>query len=191
MQRFIVLIDHLSTWVGKFFAWAIVILTFVVTYEVFMRYVLSAPTAWAYDTSYMLYGTLFMMCGAYALAGNAHVRADVVSRHFPPRTQAALDLALYLVFFYPGILALIWYGWDFFGLSYRQNEHSSFTPGGPPIYPFKFVIPFAALLLLIQGFAEVMRCLLCLRDGRWPPRLGDVEEIPLPVADGDTKELRS
>ncbi|MCE9682541.1 TRAP transporter small permease subunit [Halomonas alkalisoli] len=180
-MRFIFFIDHLSTWAGKLFAWAILILTFVVSYEVFMRYVLGAPTAWAYDTSYMLYGTLFMMSGAYALAHSAHVRADVVSRYFPPRVQAGLDLGLYVIFFYPGILALVWYGWDFFALSYRQNEHSSYTPGGPPIYPFKFVIPAAAFLLMVQGVAEVSRCVLCLKHGEWPRRLGDVEEIAIPV----------
>lgn len=177
----IFMIDHLSTWVGKLFAWAILILTFVVSYEVFMRYALGAPTTWAYDTSYMLYGTLFMMSGAYALAHNAHVRADVVSRYFPVRVQARLELALYLVFFYPGILALLFYGWDFFAISFRQNEHSSFTPGGPPIWPYKFVIPACAAMLALQGLAEVARCLVCLKHGSWPRRLGDVEEIAIPV----------
>lgn len=180
-MRFIFFIDHLSTWVGKVFAWAILILTFVVSYEVFMRYVMGSPTAWAYDTSYMLYGTLFMMSGAYALAHNAHVRADVVSRYFPRRAQAGLDLALYILFFYPGILALVWFGWDFFALSFRQDEHSSYTPGGPPIWPYKFVIPACAALLALQGVAEVSRCLICLRHGYWPRRLGDVEEIAIPV----------
>lgn len=180
-MRLIFMIDHLSTWVGKLFAWAILILTFVVSYEVFMRYALGAPTTWAYDTSYMLYGTLFMMSGAYALAHNAHVRADVVSRYFPVRVQARLELALYLVFFYPGILALLFYGWDFFAISFRQNEHSSFTPGGPPIWPYKFVIPACAAMLALQGLAEVARCVLCLKNGQWPRRLGDVEEIAIPV----------
>ncbi|MDR5905079.1 TRAP transporter small permease subunit [Franzmannia qiaohouensis] len=180
-MRFIFFIDHISTWMGKVFAWAILILTFVVSYEVFMRYVMGAPTTWAYDTSYMLYGTLFMMAGAYALAHNAHVRADVVSRYFPTRVQAGLDLGLYVIFFYPGILALLFYGWDFFALSYRQNEHSSYTPGGPPIYPYKFVIPACAALLALQGVAEVSRCILCLKHGKWPRRLGDVEEIAIPI----------
>ncbi|PMR68982.1 TRAP transporter small permease subunit [Halomonas heilongjiangensis] len=180
-MRFIFFIDHVSTWVGKVFAWAILILTFVVSFEVFMRYVMRAPTAWAYDTSYILYGTLFMMSGAYALAHNAHVRADVVSRYFSPRAQAGMDLLLYLLFFYPGIIALMWSGWDFFALSFRQNEHSSFTPGGPPIWPFKFVIPACAALLAVQGGAEVSRCVICLRQGKWPRRLGDVEEIAIPL----------
>ncbi|PAU78167.1 TRAP transporter small permease subunit [Halomonas salipaludis] len=180
-MRFIFFIDHISTWMGKVFAWAILLLTFVVSYEVFMRYVVGAPTTWAYDTSYMLYGTLFMMAGAYALAHNAHVRADVVSRYFPPRVQAGLDLGLYMIFFYPGILALLFYGWDFFALSFRQNEHSSYTPGGPPIYPYKFVIPACAALLALQGVAEVSRCILCLKHGKWPRRLGDVEEVAIPI----------
>ncbi|MCE8003455.1 TRAP transporter small permease subunit [Billgrantia ethanolica] len=180
-MRFVFFIDHLSTWVGKTFAWAILILTLVVSYEVFMRYAMGAPTTWAYDTSYMLYGTLFMMSGAYALAHNAHVRADVVSRYFPIRVQAGLELALYLLFFYPGIFALLFYGWDFFAISYRQNEHSSYTPGGPPIWPYKFVIPACAALLALQGVAEVTRCVMCLMHGKWPRRLGDVEEIAIPI----------
>lgn len=180
-MRFVFFIDQISTWVGKLFAWAILILTLVVSLEVVMRYVFSAPTAWAYDTSYMLYGTLFMMSGAYALAHTAHVRADVLSRYFSPRFQAGLDLLLFLLFFYPGVLALIWFGWDFFYASFRQDEHSSFTPGGPPIWPYKFVIPTAALLLAIQGVAEMSRCVICLKSGQWPPRLGDVEEVEIPV----------
>lgn len=180
-MRFVFFIDQVSTWVGKTFAWAILILTLVVSFEVTMRYVFSAPTSWAYDTSYMLYGTLFMMSGAYALAHNAHVRADVVSRYFSPRFQAGLEMLLYLLFFYPGILALVWFGWDFFYASFRQDEHSSFTPGGPPIWPYKFVIPACAMLLAVQGIAELGRCFICLRQGQWPPRLGDVEEITVPV----------
>lgn len=180
-MRFIFFIDYISTWVGKLFSWSILILTFVVSYEVFMRYAMGAPTTWAYDTSYMLYGTLFMMGGAYALAHNAHVRADVVSRHFPLRFQAGMDLMLYLVFFYPGIIALLIYGWDFFALSLRQNEHSSYTPAGPPVYPYKFVIPACAALLALQGVSEVSRCILCLKNGKWPRRLGDVEEIEIPI----------
>lgn len=180
-MRFVFFIDHISTWVGKTFSWAILILTLVVSLEVLMRYVFRAPTAWAYDTSYMLYGTLFMMSGAYALAHNAHVRADVLSRYFAPRFQAGLEMVLYLLFFYPGILALIWFGWDFFHASFRQNEHSSFTPGGPPIWPYKFVIPVCAMFLAVQGIAELGRCFICLRQGKWPSRLGDVEEIAVPV----------
>lgn len=180
-MRFIFFIDHISTWAGKLFSWTIVLLTLVVSLEVFMRYALRMPSAWAYDTSYMLYGTLFMMSGAYALAQSAHVRADVVSRYFSARAQAGMDLLLYIIFFYPGVLALVWVGWDFFAVSFRQNEHSSMTPGGPPVYPYKFVIPAAAFLLAIQGIAEISRCVLCLKYGKWPRRLGDVEEIDVPA----------
>jgi TRAP-type mannitol/chloroaromatic compound transport system permease small subunit len=176
-MRYIFFIDQISLWVGKVFAWCIVLLTLTVSMEVMMRYVFSMPTAWAYDASYMLYGTLFMMGGAYALSQSAHVRADVASRYFPIRVHAAVDLALYIVFFYPGILALAWVGWDFFAVSFRQNEHSSMTPGGPPVWPYKFVIPLSATLLAIQGIAEVSRCIICLKQGKWPARLGDVEEI--------------
>ncbi|GHC17753.1 TRAP transporter small permease subunit [Aidingimonas halophila] len=177
MHKGIEVIDRISHWSGKTFAWCILLLTAVVGMEVFMRYVMRAPTSWAYDTSYMLYGTLFMMCGAYALSNNAHVRADVLSRYFPPRLHAGLDLVLFLLFFYPGVIALVWNGFDYFATSFRQDEHSSFTPGGPPLYPFKFVIPFAAVLLMLQGVAEIGRCIICLREGNWPARPGDVEEL--------------
>jgi TRAP-type mannitol/chloroaromatic compound transport system permease small subunit len=187
MLRIIFVIDHMSTWVGKAFAWAILVLTAVVSYEVFMRYVLRAPTEWAYDTTYILYGTLFMMAGAYALSRNGHVRADVVSRYFKPRFQAGLDIALYLMFFYPGIIALVWAGTEFASMSWAMNERSSYSPGGPPLYHFKTVIPVAAALLALQGVAELLRCILCLRDGHWPPRLGDVQEM-IPIQKRDEVE---
>jgi TRAP-type mannitol/chloroaromatic compound transport system permease small subunit len=177
MQRLLILVDEINTWVGKIFAWCIVILTLVVSYEVFSRYVLGRPTAWAYDTSYILYGTLFMMAGAYTLARNGHVRGDFLYRQWPSRVQAGLDLVLYFLFFFPGILALIYSGYSFARLSWMMNEHSSFTPGGPPIYPFKSLIPIAGALLLLQGVAEVVRCIICLRVGAWPQRLHDVEEL--------------
>ena len=177
MQRFLFLIDHISTWVGKIFAWCILILTLVVSYEVFVRYVLGAPTTWAYDVSYIMYGTLFMMAGAYALSRNGHVRGDVIYRFFPVRVQAGIDLALHLLFFFPAILALIYSGWGFAKLSWMINEHSSFSPNGPPLYHFKSVIPLAAFFLLLQGIAETIRAALALRDGMWPQRMHDVEEI--------------
>lgn len=183
MRKFLFAIDHISTWVGKTFAWCILILTAVVSFEVFMRYVMRSPTGWAYDTSYILYGTLFMMAGAYALARNAHVRADVVSRHLPNRWRAGVDLVLYFLFFFPGILALLYSGWDFAAMSWRMGERSSFSPGGPPLYHFKSVIPLCAFFLLLQGIAETIRCIICIRTGEWPMRLDDVreleEEIPL------------
>jgi TRAP-type mannitol/chloroaromatic compound transport system permease small subunit len=176
MQSVLLAIDRVSTLAGKIGGWAIVALTGVICYEVFARYLFRSPTAWAYDTSYMLYGFLFMLAGAYTLARNGHVRADFLYRSMPPRRQALLDLPLYIVFFVPGMLALIWFGWDFFHLSYLQNERSSVTPDGPLIWPFKFLIPFCGALMLLQGLAEMVRCVIAIRTGEWPEKLADVEE---------------
>jgi TRAP-type mannitol/chloroaromatic compound transport system permease small subunit len=149
----------------------------VVSVEVFKRYILNAPTAWIFDFNNMIYGTLFMMCGAYALAQGAHVRADFVYGRLAPRTQAALDLTLYFLFFIPGILALIYAGYDYAALSWRIGEHSTVTAEGPPVYHFKTVIPVAGALVMLQGLAEIARCVICLRTGAWPERIQDVEEI--------------
>lgn len=176
MQSFLLTIDRVSTLAGKIAGWSIVVLTAIICYEVFARYVFRAPTSWAYDTSYMLYGFLFMLAGAYTLSRNGHVRADFLYRSMPPRRQAMLDLPLYLLFFVPGMLALIWFGWDFFWLAYLQNEHSSVTPDGPAIWPFKFLIPFSGALMLLQGAAEMVRCAIAIRTGAWPEKLADVEE---------------
>ena len=176
-QRFFHAIDEFSYWSGKAFAWLIVALTFVVSIEVFKRYILNAPTAWIFDLNNMLYGTLFMMTGAYTLALAAHVRADFVYIYLRPRAQAALDLALYLLFFVPGILGLIYAGYDYAAISWRIGEHSTVTAEGPPIYQFKSVIPIAGGLVMLQGLAEIVRCIECLRTGAWPLRLEDVEEI--------------
>ena len=176
-QRLIRGTDLFSYWVGKAFTWLILALTFVVSIEVFKRYILNAPTAWIFDFNNMLYGTLFMMCGAYTLAAGAHVRADFVYIYMKPRGQAALDLSLYLLFFVPGILGLIYAGYDYAALSWRINEHSTVTAEGPPIYPFKTVIPVAGVLVMLQGLAEIVRCVVCLKTGQWPARLEDVEEI--------------
>ena len=177
MQRLLLGIDRVSTLVGQVFAWCIVALTFAVVYEVFARYVFRAPTTWAYDASYMLYGTLFMMAGAYALARNGHVRGDFLYRNFRPALQAKFDLVLYILFFFPAIFAFMISGWTFAAQSYAQHERSMFSPSGPVIWPFKFLIPVVGVLLLIQGFAEVMRCIQCIRTGAWPQRLSDVEEL--------------
>ena len=170
-------VDVFSYWVGKASAWLILALTFVVSVEVFKRYILNAPTAWIFDFNNMLYGTLFMMCGAYTLAAGAHVRADFVYIYLKPRGQAALDLSLYLLFFIPGILGLIYAGYDYASLSWRINEHSNVTAEGPPVYHFKTVIPVAGAFVMLQGLAEIVRCLVCLKTGEWPARLEDVEEI--------------
>jgi len=170
-------IDEVSYWSGKTFAWLILALTLVVSVEVFKRYILNAPTAWIYDFNNMLYGTLFMMCGAYTLAQGAHVRADFVYVYLRPRAQASLDLALYFLFFVPGILGLIYAGYDYASMSWRIGEHSTVTAEGPPVYHFKSVIPIAGALVMLQGVAEIVRCIECLRTGAWPSRLSDVEEI--------------
>jgi TRAP-type mannitol/chloroaromatic compound transport system permease small subunit len=176
-QRFLRGIDRISYWSGKTCAWLIVLLMLTVAIEVFKRYILNKPTAWIFDLNNMLYGTLFMLCGAYALAQNAHVRADFVYIHLKPRAQAALDLALYLLFFLPGILALIYAGYGYAAESWRIGEHSTVTADGPPLYHFKSVIPIAGSLVMLQGIAEIVRCCVCLKTGAWPARLADVEEI--------------
>jgi TRAP-type mannitol/chloroaromatic compound transport system permease small subunit len=169
--------DRISTWAGKAAAWLIIMLMSVVCIEVFKRYILNAPDAWIYDINNMMYGTLFMMCGAYTLAQNAHVRGDFLYGSMRPRTQASLDLALYILFFLPGIGALIYAGYEYAGDSWRIGEHSNVTANGPPVYHFKSIIPIAGTLVMIQGLAEIVRCLVCLKTGIWPERLKDVEEI--------------
>ena len=175
--RFMLFADHVSTWAGKAAAWLIIILTAAVCIEVVKRYLLNAPTAWAFDADYMLYGTLFMLCGAYTLAQDAHVRGDFLYSSMKPRLQAGLDLALYIVFFLPGIAALSYAGWDFAHASWVINEHVNDTANGPSVYEFKTVIPIAGTLVLFQGLAEITRCVVCLRTGEWPERLKDAEEI--------------
>jgi TRAP-type mannitol/chloroaromatic compound transport system permease small subunit len=177
MQKVLLTVDQISTWVGHTFAWCIVILTFSVSFEVFSRYLFNAPTEWAFDASYILYGTLFIMSGAYALSRNGHVRGDFLYRMWPQRIQASVDLVLYFLFFFPGILAFIYSGYNFAALSWAMHEHSSFSPAGPPIYPFKTLIPITGVLLLMQGVAEVVRCLICIKTGTWPQRLRDVEDL--------------
>ena len=175
--RFIRTIDRISHWSGKACAWLIVALMVLVSVEVFKRYVLNAPTAWIFDLNNMLYGTLFMLAGAYTLAQGGHVRADFVYLYLKPRTQAALDLVLYLLFFVPGIAALVYAGWSYAGDSWRIQEHSTVTADGPPVYHFKSVIPLAGALVLLQALGEIARCIQCLRSGAWPERLADVAEI--------------
>ena len=177
VQSFLFTIDRISTWAGKAAAWLVLLLAGTVCVEVFKRYVLNAPTAWIFDFNNMLYGTLFMLAGAYCLAQNAHVRGDFLYGSFKPRTQAALDLVLYIIFFLPGIAALLYAGYGYAALSWRIGEHSSVMADGPPIYPFKTIIPIAGALIITQGFAEIVRCVVCLRTGEWPSRLKDVAEM--------------
>jgi TRAP-type mannitol/chloroaromatic compound transport system permease small subunit len=177
MNRFLFVIDQINTWIGKIFGWSILVLTLAVSYEVFSRYMFGAPTEWAFDASYILYGTLFMMAGAYTLARNGHVRGDFLYRAWSPRRQAGLDLALYFLFFFPGMLAFIYAGYGFAKFSWLMNEHSAASPNGPPVYHFKSLIPITGVLMVLQGIVETIRCMICLRTGAWPPRLHDVEEL--------------
>jgi len=176
VQRILHTADGISTWVGKAFAWFIVGLMLLVVAEVFKRYILNMPTAWIFDASNMLYGTLFMMGGAYTLAHDGHVRGDFLYGSMKPRTQAWLDLVLYFAFFLPGIGALTWSGWTYAGESLAIREHT-FNATPLPVYPFKYIIPLAGALVLMQGLSEMLRCVVCIRTGAWTPRLKDAEEI--------------
>jgi TRAP-type mannitol/chloroaromatic compound transport system permease small subunit len=177
VQTFLHTVDGISTWVGKAAAWLIILLTAVVCIEVFKRYIMNSPDAWIFDVDNMMYGTLFMMCGAYTLAQNAHVRGDFLYSSMRPRTQAGLDLVLYVVFFIPGIAALIYAGWGFAADSWRIAEHSNVTANGPPVYHFKSIMPIAGAFVMLQGIAEIVRAVVCLKTGVWPSRLKDVAEI--------------
>ena len=175
-QRLLHAIDRLSTWAGKAASWLIVLLTVVVCVEVVKRYALNAPTAWIYDVNNMMYGTLFMMCGAYTLCQDGHVRGDFLYGSMKPRMQAMLDVVLYIAFFLPGIGALTWAGWGYYLESARMNEHT-FNATPLPLYPFKFIIPIAGAIIMLQGLGEIYRCILCLRTGEWTPRLQDASEM--------------
>jgi TRAP-type mannitol/chloroaromatic compound transport system permease small subunit len=177
MNRVILGIDQISKTVGHAFAWCIMILTLGTCYEVFVRYLLNAPTSWAFDFSYLMYGAVFYMAGAYTLSRGGHVRADMFYRLWRPRVQATIELVLYVIFFFPGILALMYSGWLYGYDSARIFEVSVNSPAGIPIWPLKMMIPFGAGLIALQGFAEVLRCIVCLREGQWPTRLHDVEEL--------------
>jgi TRAP-type mannitol/chloroaromatic compound transport system permease small subunit len=198
MQKLLLTVDKLSTFVGQLFSWLIISLTLMISWEVFSRYVIDRPHAWAFDVMIMMYGTLFMMAGAYTLSKNGHVRGDVLYGFFPPRLQASLDLILYVAFFVPGVIALVWAGYRYAGESWAINEHSNITADGPPIYPFKTVIPIAGAVLLLQGVVEIIRCVICLREGDWPSREEDVEEVDVDklkkmvhVKDEDIEKLDS
>jgi TRAP-type mannitol/chloroaromatic compound transport system permease small subunit len=177
MQKLLLAVDKLSTWLGHAFAWLILALTVLITWEVLSRKLLNAPHAWVFDAQIMMYGVFFMMAGAYTLAKNGHVRGDVLYGFFAPRIQATIDLILFIGFFLPGTVALVWAGWTYAQESLAIREHSSIMVEGPPIYPFKFFIPIAGALLLLQGLVEIIRCVICLRQGEWPSRQEDVEEV--------------
>ena len=177
MQKLFLTVDKLSTFVGQAFSWLIVTLTFMISWEVFSRYVLDHPHAWAFDAMIQQYGTLFMMAGAYTLAKSGHVRGDVLYGFFAPRTQASIDLVLYILFFIPGVFALTYAGYFYAAESWAMNEHSNITADGPAIYPFKTMLPLAGGFLLLQGLIEILRCVVCLQQGAWPSREEDVQEV--------------
>ncbi len=191
MDKWIKTIDVFSKAIGHAFSWCVLLLTASTCFEVFMRYVLNAPTVWAFDMSYMLYGALFIMSGAYALSRGAHVRGDFIYRKWRPRTQARVDLVLYFIFYFPGIFAMVYTGAQYGYDSFSILEASANSPAGVPVWPLKSLIFFAGVTLLLAGAAEVMRCLVCLRDGHWPPRAGDVEELEVTlVAQQGTKAAK-
>ena len=177
MQKLLLTVDKISTFVGQSFSWLIVSLTVFISWEVFSRYVLDHPHPYAFDVMIQMYGTLFMMAGAYTLAKNVHVRGDVLYGFFPPRLQAGLDLTLYLLFFIPGVVAFVWAGYSYASESWAINEHSNVTADGPPVYPFKTIIPVAGAFILVQGIVEIVRCVICLKQGEWPSRAEDVQEV--------------
>ena len=189
MIAYIEFADRLSAWFGKAFAWLILVMTFGVCYEVFVRYGMNAPTAWAFDVSYICYGTLFMMAGAYTLSRGGHVRGDFVYRLWQPRTQARIELVLYFIFFFPGVLALIISGWKYAERSWRYMEVSVNSPAGIPVYQFKTVIVAAGVLLFIQGIAQVFRCVQCARTGEWLRAAEDVEETEIALARESAAEM--
>ena len=177
MQKIFLTVDRLSTFIGQFFSWLVVDLTVLISYEVFSRYVLNSPHAWVFDAMIMMYGTMFMMAGAYTLSKNGHVRGDILYGFLRPRTQAIFDLILYVAFFIPGVIALAYAGYEYAADSWKILEHSSITADGPPLYPFKTIIPLAGVILLLQGIVEIFRCVVCIQQGEWPSREQDVEEV--------------
>jgi TRAP-type mannitol/chloroaromatic compound transport system permease small subunit len=177
MQNLLLTIDKISTFVGQAFSWLIVALTLLISWEVFSRYALDNPHPWAFDVMIMMYGTLFMMAGAYTLAKAGHVRGDVLYGFFEPRTQATIDLILFVLFFIPGVFALTYAGYYYAAESWAVSEHSNVTAEGPPIYPFKTMLPLAGAFLLVQGLVEIIRCVICIQQGQWPSREEDVEEV--------------
>ncbi|MEO8653878.1 MAG: TRAP transporter small permease subunit [Ramlibacter sp.] len=177
MQKLLLTIDKVSTFVGQFFSWLIVGLTLLISWEVFSRYALDNPHSWAFDVMIIMYGTLFMMAGAYTLAKAGHVRGDVLYGFFEPRTQATIDLVLYIIFFIPGVFALTYAGYFYAAESWAIRESSTITAEGPPLYPFKTMLPLAGAFLLAQGIVEIIRCVICLKQGEWPSRAEDVQEV--------------
>jgi len=189
MQRYIMFADRISAWFGKAFAWLIIVMAFGVGYEVFVRYVLNAPTSWALDVSYIMYGTLFMMAGAYTLSRDGHVRGDFIYRLWSPRTQAKVELVLYFIFFFPGVLALIFSGWKYTARSWKYMEVSVNSPAGIPVFQFKTILVVAGILLFIQGVAQVCRCIVCIRTGEWLRAAEDIQETEVALAQSAERDV--
>lgn len=190
MERFLLFVDRLSMWTGKTFAWCILILTFAVSYEVLVRYAFRAPTAWAYDVSYIMYGALFLMAGAYTVSRDGHVRGDVVYRLWSPRIQGAVDLVLYVLFYFPAVVALIYSGYGFAHQAWSFGETSVFSPASIPIWQVKALIPIAGVVLFLQGISEIVRCWRAIRSNAWPPRYHDVEEMETAILHAHEDEMR-
>jgi TRAP-type mannitol/chloroaromatic compound transport system permease small subunit len=189
MIRYIMLADRISAWFGKAFAWTILVMTFAMSYEVFVRYLLNRPTSWSLDVSFIMYGALFMMGGAYTLSRGGHVRGDFIYRLWQPRTQAKVELVLYFLFFFPGVLALILAGWKYAIRSWGYLEVSVNSPAGVPIFQLKAVIVAAGILLLVQGIAQVMRCILCMRTNEWMSAADDIEETEVLLMQKGTRDI--
>lgn len=189
MNSYINFADRISEWFAKAFAWAIMVMTLGIGYEVVVRRLFNAPTSWAFDLSYIMYGTLFMMGGAYTLSRDGHVRGDFVYRLWKPRTQAIVELILYVIFFFPGVTALVISGWKYAERSWRYGEVSVNSPAGIPIFQFKTIIVAAGILLFIQGIAQMMRCIKCYKEGYWTRTTDDVEETEKKLMRGDTAEI--
>lgn len=177
MLNYIRWVDSVSKALGHSFGWCVLILTLGTCYEVLMRYVFHNPTSWAFDMSYMLYGALFMMAGPYTLSKGAHVRGDFLYRKWKERNQAKVEMTLYFLFYFPGVLALVFTGWSYGFQSMSILESSVNSPAGVPVWPLKMIIFVAGLALLLAGSAEVCRCIVCMREGKWPPRADDVKEL--------------
>lgn len=191
MLSFIRFADSLSAWFGKAFAWLIIVMAVGTGYEVFVRYVLNSPTAWALDVSFIMYGALFMMGGAYTLSRGGHVRGDFLYRLLQPRTQAKIDFVLYIIFFFPGVTALIFAGWKYAARSWGYGEVSAASPAGIPIYQFKTVIVAAGLLLFVQGIAQLMRCIIAIRTNAWieaPEDVFETEDLLMRAANKAEKD---
>jgi TRAP-type mannitol/chloroaromatic compound transport system permease small subunit len=189
MIRYIMLADRISAWFGKAFAWTILVMTFAMSYEVFVRYLLNRPTSWSLDVSFIMYGALFMMGGAYTLSRGGHVRGDFIYRLWQPRTQAKVELVLYFLFFFPGVLALILAGWKYAIRSWGYLEVSVNSPAGVPIFQLKAVIVAAGILLLVQGIAQVLRCILCMRTNEWMSAADDIEETEVLLMQKGTRDI--